>query len=321
MPPDMLGVLSSTRMVVEKAQHVRISQEAVQRVAKEVAARGPLERPPWRVEPHWWDDTERTANYVLVLDALNFSFWGEPRWRVPYHRHVFDGYWALAASLRRAIEEGTPVWDAAFLQDITREDLAHLLRGEGEVPMLDERVANLREAGTVLRQRYGGSFARAIEEAGRSCVRLVWDVVGSFSSFNDVATYDGTEVRFFKRAQILVADLYGAFDGTGWGEFGDLDQLTAFADYKVPQVLRHLGVLEYDYDLASKVDNRVPIPARSQEEIEIRAATVWAVESLRQDLARLGHRVRAFELDWYLWELGQHVPMSRPYHRTRTIFY
>ncbi len=300
---------------------MRISEDAVQQLAEDIAARAVLRPPPWRIEPHWWDDTERTANYVLVLDAMNFSFWGEPRWRVEYHSHVFDGYWALAASLRRAIEEGTPVWDAAFLRNIGREHLAHLLRGEGEVPMLDERVANLREVGTVLQQRYGGSFARAIEEAGRSCVRLVKDVVGSFSSFNDVATYDGREVRFLKRAQILVADLHGAFEGRSWGEFTDLDQLTAFADYKVPQVLRHLGVLQYDDDLANRVDNYVTIPARSREEIEIRAATIWAVERMKQELARRGHNVRAFELDWYLWELGQHVPLSRPYHRTRTVFY
>jgi hypothetical protein len=41
------------------------------------------------------------------------------------------------------------------------------------------------------------------------------------------------QVFFYKRAQIFVADVYGAFAGEGIGSFGDIDQLTMFADYRV----------------------------------------------------------------------------------------
>jgi hypothetical protein len=36
-------------------------------------------------------------------------------------------------------------------------------------------------------------------------------------------------VRFLKRAQILVADLWAAFDGESYGEFNDIDKITMFA--------------------------------------------------------------------------------------------
>jgi hypothetical protein len=36
-------------------------------------------------------------------------------------------------------------------------------------------------------------------------------------------------VRFLKRAQIFVADLWAAFDGEGYGEFNDVDKITMFA--------------------------------------------------------------------------------------------
>jgi hypothetical protein len=36
-------------------------------------------------------------------------------------------------------------------------------------------------------------------------------------------------VRFLKRAQIFVADLWAAFDGESWGEFNDIDKITMFA--------------------------------------------------------------------------------------------
>ena len=141
-------------------------------------------------------------------------------------------------------------------------------------------------------------------------------------SFNDATQYDGAEVRFYKRAQILVADLHGAFAGAGLGAFSDLSLLTAFADYKVPQVLRELGVLIYSDGLSATVERRALLPQGSPPEVEIRAATVWACELLRRELATAGRLLRATEVDWALWLAGQSLPAgSRPYHRTYTVFY
>jgi Potential Queuosine, Q, salvage protein family len=63
----------------------------------------------------------------------------------------------------------------------------------------------------------------------------------------------GRQVLLYKRAQIFVADVWGAFGGTGLGAFHDLERLTTFADYRVPVVLRQLGVLRYADDLAHQV--------------------------------------------------------------------
>ena len=145
---------------------------------------------------------------------------------------------------------------------------------------------------------------------------LVGTVVGG------VAGYFGAPVRFYKRAQILVADLHGAFAGQDLGSFSDLDILTAFADYKVPQVLRALGVLAYDPKLAERIARREIIPPGSPAEVEIRAATIWACELLRRALAERGQSLRTFEIDWALWNAGQALPPETPpYHRTPTIFY
>lgn len=152
-------------------------------------------------------------------------------------------------------------------------------------------------------------------------VKLALLLAAHFSSFNDVALYRKHEVRFLKRAQICVADLYGSFGGKAWGALQNLDQLTAFADYKLPQVLRHLGVLEYERTLAGHIDNQELISQGSEEEIEIRAATVWACELLRRAMVGHDHHVTAAEIDQRLWLLGQESTHMRPYHRTRTIFY
>jgi hypothetical protein len=317
----MLGVLASTRPVVEAARHVRIDDDAVERLAHRLADRG-VEAPEWRVWPHWWEDSDRAADYVLVLDALNFCFWGEPRWRVPFEGQLLDGYWALAACLRRALDAGVPLLDPHHLATVDEAAARDLFAGESEIPLLAARIANLREVGTGLLAA-GSSFADLVRAANGSGEALVAEVVRRFPSFDDVATYDGAEVRFYKRAQILVSDLHGIYGGAGLGAFDDLDRLTAFADYKIPQVLREAGILVYAQALAETVDRQELIPPGDPREVEIRAGTVWGCELLRQALERRrpGPPLRAFEVDWLLWSDAQGRAISRPYHRTRTIYY
>ncbi|HET9014482.1 MAG TPA: queuosine salvage family protein [Thermomicrobiaceae bacterium] len=318
---DPLGVLASTRRVVERARQVRIEPGGVVRLADDLAGRD-ASPPPWNRDLHWSDGAERMANYLLVLDALNFSFWGEPRWRVRYDGETLDGYWALAASLTRAMEAGVPLDDARYLTGIDREQLARILAGEHEIPLLDERARVLREVGRGLLDHWGGRFTATIAAADRRGTRLVEIVSADFPSFRDVARYGGVEVRFYKRAQILVGDLHGAFGGVGPGTFDDLAELTAFADYKVPQVLRERGVLVYAPALVERLGARRELPPGSPEEVEIRAATIWGVEELRRALAERGRSFDAYQLDWLLWDAGQRLGAGvLPYHRTRTIFY
>jgi hypothetical protein len=130
-------------------------------------------------------------------------------------------------------------------------------------------------------------------------------------------------IKLYKRAQILPADLYGAFGGQGWGAFDDIDQLTAFADYKVPQVLEKLGLLRYDPALDARIRQGLELPHHGEEEVELRAATIWGVELLREAMARHGRAVKAIEVDWMLWEMGLSIqpPADKPYHLTRTTAY
>lgn len=373
--PDRLGVLSSTRSVVERGEYAWINQDRLPGVAARLIAANPLtSASSWYERYHFFDGTERTVNWVLVLDALNFCFWaekGQQRWRIEYqgppvgdreglpgddreeslageregpsasdykravasdHQRssLLDGYWAEAASLTRAVEEGIPLWDAEYLSKMSREQLAHIFRGvpssecpEGEmIPLFEQRLHNVHEVGRVLLEHYDGQFANAVEQANHSAVRLVLLLAQRFSSFNDVAWYRGHEVRFLKRAQICVADLHGSFSGKGYGSFTDLDQLTAFADYKVPQVLRHFGILEYRPSLAARIDKQDLIAPGSEEEIELRAATVWACELLRRQMVySTGSTITASEIDNRLWHIGQNMPEMKPYHRVRTIYY
>ena len=62
----------------------------------------------------------------------------------------------------------------------------------------------------------------------------------------------------------------------------------------------------------------------SEEEIEIRAATVVAVERMRKLVAaKTGTGLPpSVHIDWWLWEYGESMRSEHtPHHRTRTIYY
>ncbi len=327
---DPLRVLESTLPIVEQARLVRIDHQQVQRAAALIEEL-PAPRPDWdRMLHPTSDEPAKLANLVLVVDALNFCFWsvpssGRPRWQVTHGGATYDGYAALAVALRRAVEGGYPLWDGDYLGTITEADVSEILAGDPgsePIPLLHARMVHLREVGVALVERWEGSFLHAIRAARGSAPKLVAEVLRALPSFRDTAPSGQREARFYKRAQILVADVYGAFAGQGPGAFHDLDTLTAFADYKVPQVLRQLGVLRYEPELAGAIARYELIPPESDEELEIRAATVWAVELLRQELARRGGRMPAYAIDWALWQAGQSLPKAaEPYHRTLTVYY
>src|SRR5260221_12526800 len=111
-------------------------------------------------------------------------------------------------------------------------------------------------------------------------------------------------VPLYKRAQLMAADLSVALDGRGLGAFSDLDRLTIFADNLVPHVLRVDGVLEYDAELAERIDREELIAAGSAQEVEIRACALHAVELMKVALLRAGRSITAMQLDYILWNRG-----------------
>lgn len=57
-------------------------------------------------------------------------------------------------------------------------------------------------------------------------------------------------------------------------------------------------------------------------EVEIRAATIQAVEQLHARLGELGHSLKVVELDWLLWQIGEDKKDALlPHHRTLTVYY
>mmetsp|Transcript_49884 Transcript_49884/g.156129 ORF Transcript_49884/g.156129 Transcript_49884/m.156129 type:complete len:208 (+) Transcript_49884:448-1071(+) len=207
---------------------------------------------------------------------------------------------------------------------MTEESFQVLLDGR-TMPLMKERTRLLREVGEGL-QQYDGEAANLVKSAGKSATVLISKVLDLFPGFRDQTKYKEEEVFFYKRAQIFVGDVWGSLRGRGLGEFDDISSLTMFADYRVPQLLHAEGVLSYSDALVAKISAGQIIEAGSEEEVELRAWSVQAVEQLAQMLREdhgLPH-VRSIQVDWILWEEGEQKHIEKliaPHHRTWTTFY
>ncbi|KAI9485058.1 hypothetical protein BDB00DRAFT_851687 [Zychaea mexicana] len=279
-----------------------------------------------------------TVDWIFLVDILNFSFWSDldksdkcqphpERYTVVLHGKAYTGYWSLCAAINRALEQGIPVTDASYYANASDDDLKAVFASDTRehIPLMDQRIAVMREAGRVLLEEFDGSFVNCIRQARQSASALLELLTQYFPSFRDIHSFEGRQVAILKRAQILIADIWACFDGQGYGEFYDIDTITMFADYRVPQALYSLGVLKYSADLMTKLEKRELLSSGSREEIEIRGNSIWAVELMVRRIKEIDptQAVNAILMDFYIWDTAKELQdqMTVPIHRTRSIFY
>lgn len=210
------------------------------------------------------------------------------------------------------------------------------------MPLVEERIRLLKNAGTIIMAKYKGCLSQAFDEIERVDGRISVDslmhwLVSTFHSFFDVAWYEGRSVYFMKRAQIMVADLWMAMEGDGpWGLFDDISKLTMFADYRVPQVLMGLKVLQVDEELMSRLDNKELMSIHDEAVIELRGCAIEAVERMQRQMKEIlvqnlseqqvDSMVNSMTIDFYLWDWAKSEEGSShlrdiPIHLTRSHYY
>ncbi|KAF8491178.1 hypothetical protein F5888DRAFT_1069691 [Russula emetica] len=312
--------------------------------------------------------TRATLDWIFLISSLNFSFWSHldgsddcfgiewrKGWESSDHRHVVHtGYWSLVAALDRALEEGIPITDPSFYTSEERcpnSLIEHVFRvaphASEDIPLLPERIAIMREVGGILCTDFGGSFQGFIEAFQRrydndgTALQLAQMVTDTFPSFRDELWFEGRQVFFWKRAQIMIAETWAAFSPSSDTDPHPLfphgiGQLTMFADYRVPQILHHLRILTYAPTLVSSLKTHEEFPSGAREEIAIRAASIIAVERVAAALRADGRApvgTSSVLIDFFLWDLAKRLEVGQdriegiktrpmlPAHRTRCIWY
>lgn len=338
---DVLYPRESAEFIASIAEDVKINQDGVKSVARQVSeAIKNKEFVPSQMMLHEYPlplaADESSIDWMFVADTLNFSFWGQDEgqhYAVELHGKQYTGYMALCAALTRAVEAGIPITSPKFYASITEKDVKEIFASSSssEIPLIEHRVRNLHESGRILNEKFGGSFANCIRQCNQSALQLLKLITTEFTSFRDEGLIQGKRVSFYKRAQILVGDIWGLFRGDGLGKFHDIDSLTMFADYRVPQSLVHFGALEYSDQLYELLNKNHMFQNGDREEMEIRGCSIHAVELIRQELKHFemplddeALQVNSTMIDFFLWEYRRRfaADLARiPYHKVRCIYY
>lgn len=310
-------ILSSCKFVASESQFVSIHYDSIEKVVKNMKGVN---------SKHWLEDSpfgildfevEDIVNFLLVYHGMGFSYWGTPKWTISTEKGDVDGAFAMMYLLIKKLKEDKKFFTAEPLMSISKEELRKLLKGNVEIPLFEQRYTNLVAIGKVVQTEMGGNFYRFIKDIS-SDEELFQLIIDKFSTvFSDVTTYKGEKVYFYKLAQLLTSDILH-IESLKEEVVVDYTHLLGCADYKIPQVLRSLGILQYTDELAQVIDNKQEIDKDSEAEIEIRVNMIVAIH----EISKRTKNICPIEVNDLLWLMGQEKKENiKPYHLTRTRFY
>ena len=300
-------------------QNVSINDDALVKLIQKLE-HTEIHLPTWKDEFCYHGDAERTLDWIFIFNAINYSYWNTPRWSIKIKDRIWgskDEAFGVMAALSHAMESGLPLNDYSYLAQLDIIDLRTIFSGiddAGDLPMLDQRLDALHELAVAF-QRFGNA-AGILRMCDYKAQKLVPFIVGACPSWFDAQELYGETLHFHKRAWLCAAMCYERFIDDPSRVLQDPETIPLFADYRLPQALRALGVLQYHPLLAKDIDASLPIEAESTREIEIRAATMVAASKI---LDALEGKLTALQLDAFLWTFAvneeNHIA---PHHRTRT---
>ena len=258
---------------------------------------------------------EQMINFLLIYHSIGFSYFGTPKWNIHYNGKNYDGALGLIASFAKSFEKSYDMLDFNYLKNLSYDDFKLFLAGNIEIPMLYERYQNVINTANSVLENMNGNFYNYVKEI-KEDVQLFDIIIDNFKSYEDKSIYKNKQIHFYKRAQLLVSDILHFL--LKFSNDISYTNLIGAADYKIPQVLRDFGILEYDDVLSYYVDNQKLIPKDSQAEIEIRASTLYVIASITH---KLNFKYASFDINDTIWQASQKNKCMKPYHRTRTTAY
>ena len=257
--------------------------------------------------------TETIINFLLVCEAIDFSFWGNPKWTINTENGKEDGSIALLYAILKYVKER----NTTDFSNITKDEFEELLKGNIEIPLFEERYNIIRNVSKIVNEKMNGNFYTFIKDVTLD-TELFKIIVKYFLNFKDERIYNNKKIYFYKLAQLLTSDILHIRERKENIKV-DYSHLVGCADYKIPQVMRGLGILEYNDKLSNIIDNKKEIEVNSEYEIEIRANMLVVIDLIKE---KLENKVCAIDINDYIWSQGRNKNIElKPYHLTRNTNY
>lgn len=241
----------------------------------------------------------------LALNAINYQFWNLSD-QGQFLRYDFEGIvgaQGMCTAFERAwADPESPLSYARLGHPLTVEGIRAVF---GDIPAAQSRADVLNEMLLPPKlSQVSQLLARDISSLGGVEVSQAKLIADQFPlAYGD---------QVLKKAQLALSEVWVNLDAANPGSASC--DLTAFADYQIPNILRAMGVLHYSDELAGKIENFQEIAYESEEEKAIRAASLIAVDKIAQQAG-----VPVAAVDHYLWMRRKEA--NTPFHLTFTTAY
>ena len=307
------NIIQSCKYISENSKHVSINEEKLNQFVKGIDN--------IKME-HWLSSSpfgllelpvETIINFLLIYESIDFSFWGNPKWSIETTSGKLDGSIALLYALLNYVKKEK----TTDFSNISTEKFSNILKGTPEIPLLEKRFKIIKEVSTIVNKKMQGNFYQYIKNI-TSDKELFEIIINSFPSFKDERTYNNKTIYFYKLAQLLTSDILHIREEKEKIKV-DYTHLVGCADYKIPQVLRGLGILNYNDELLKIVDNQIEIPVNSVYEVEIRANMITVIDMINK---KLDYKYSRMDINDYLFMQKKNKNLTlKPYHLTRNTNY
>lgn len=256
---------------------------------------------------------ETIVNFLLVYESIDFSFWGDPKWTIDTDSGKLDGSIALLYALLKYVKEN----NNTDFSNISENDFTRILKGNIEIPLLKERLKIIREVSKTVNEKMNGNFYKYIEKITTDR-ELLEIIIRYFPNFKDERLYENKTIYIYKLAQLLTSDILHIREMKEQIKV-DYSHLIGCADYKIPQVLRGMGILVYDEELSNIIDSKIELPVASEYEVEIRANMLTVINMISK---KLNDKYNRIDINDYLYMKKKDKLLTiKPYHLTRCINY
>lgn len=243
---------------------------------------------------------EKALCYFILLNSVNFCFWKpdkKEKWSFSYNGKKWDGALGLFAFLTHFFQKKSDINKILnFFQNLEPNFFNDSPLCSGSLYLSEERINILKKTSTKLHILYKESFTSLIKAAQKGENIFILKIIEFFPDYLD---------PFLKRAQLLTSMLHGYFGKHYHSIFNTIDDLTLFADYKVPQTLERLGIINYSTRIIETLNKNITFKNNSHFDLLVRAATIVSGEKLVSSFNINNKKCNSAQIDFKLWELSQ----------------
>ena len=248
---------------------------------------------------------DKIINFMLIFESIDYCFWGQPKWTI----ETIEGKKSGSDALLYALLSHVKKVDKIDFTNISFEEFSDILKGNVDIPFLKERYETVVSICNVVNKKMNGNFYNYIEKINED-TELFDIIINNFSEFCDVREYDNKKIYFDKLAQLLTSDILHIKELIN-GTKVDYSHLVGCADYKIPQTLRALGIVEFNSELSKIVDNKQLIDENSMYEVEIRANMIAVISYINSKLKD----TCSIDINDYLFLASKKIKdIAKPYH-------